>query len=242
MNGHIRLHRSITEWEWYKNINTKVVFLHCLLKANWKDGRFEGKEVPRGSFVTSLKHLSLELGLSQQAIRTALDHLIETGEINKQTTNRFSLISVVNYDIYQIEQQTDNKQITNEQQTNNNNRRKKEYIFIDSKESICQKQVSDDFRRAVTAWNELDNMGIKPVSRVSMDSKRGKMLNARIKEYGIDEVLKAIKKVGESDYLRGMVKPVSWFNFDWFVKPNNFPKVLEGNYDITVNNDDLEDW
>ena len=54
------------------------------------------------------------------------------------------------------------------------------------------------------------------------------MLKARLKEYGEDDVLKAIGMVKESDFL--ISKGCEWFNFDWFVRPNNFPKVLEGNY------------
>lgn len=98
------------EWEWYGNINTKILFIHCLLKANWKSGKFEGTTVPRGSFVTSIKQLSLELGLTNDEIRTALKHLIKTGEVTKQTTNKYTVITVSNYHLYQ----TEPKQIPNE--------------------------------------------------------------------------------------------------------------------------------
>ena len=53
MGGHIKIDRRILEWEWYSDINTCRLFIHLLLKANWKDGRFQGTEVPRGSLVTS---------------------------------------------------------------------------------------------------------------------------------------------------------------------------------------------
>ena len=101
MSGYIKIDRKITEWEWYKNLNTKVVFFHCLLKANWKDGKFEGKIIKRGSFVTSIKKLSLELCLTEDEVRTAIKHLISTGEITKQTTNKYSVITVSNYELYQ---------------------------------------------------------------------------------------------------------------------------------------------
>ena len=55
------------------------------------------------------------------------------------------------------------------------------------------------------------------------------MLRARVNEYGVDAVLQAIEKVRQSDFLKGGKDFV--ITFDWFVKPNNFPKVLEGNYD-----------
>ena len=41
--------------------------------------------------------------------------------------------------------------------------------------------------------------------------------------------MQAIDNIKNSDYLQGKVN--DWkITFDWFVKPNNFPKVLEGNY------------
>ena len=109
----IKLYRSMLEWEWYKNINTKIVFLHCLLKANWKDGKFEGTTVPRGSFITSIKQLSADLQLTEDEVKTALKHLLKTGELTKQTTNKYTVITVVCYDFYQ----NDAKQIPNENQT-----------------------------------------------------------------------------------------------------------------------------
>ena len=47
MDGHIKLFRKFLEWGWYQDINTKVLFIHMLLKANWKDGKFMGTTVPR---------------------------------------------------------------------------------------------------------------------------------------------------------------------------------------------------
>lgn len=106
--------------------------------------------------------------------------------------------------------------------------KEEEYILLDSKESNCR----TDVRRCVEAWNSLAEYGIKPVSKIRSDSKRGEMLNARIKQYGVDDVLRAIEKIKDSSFLQGKTKTdVRWFDFEWFVRPNNFPKVLEGKYD-----------
>lgn len=101
MNGYITLEKKITEWEWYKDTNTKSVFLHLLLKANWKDTKWRGIDIKRGQVVTSIATLSGELNISEKAVRTALEHLSKTGEIGKQTTSKYSVISVLNYDKYQ---------------------------------------------------------------------------------------------------------------------------------------------
>lgn len=102
MDGnYIKISRSILEWEWYGNINTCRLFLHMLLKANWKDGRFEGKDIPRGSFVSSYPRLADECGLTVNEVRTALKHLISTGEITVKAHAKYSVFTVVKYNDYQ---------------------------------------------------------------------------------------------------------------------------------------------
>lgn len=100
-NGYIKIHRKFLDWEWYADINTKVVFLHCLLMANWKDGRFMGYEIPRGSFATSYANLAEQTGLTKKQIRTALEHLKRTQEVALKRTPKFSIITVINYCKYQ---------------------------------------------------------------------------------------------------------------------------------------------
>jgi predicted phage replisome organizer len=87
---------------------------------------------------------------------------------------------------------------------------------------------STDVQRVVTAWNAID--GLPKITRLDPDSNRGKMLGARIKAYGIDKVLGAIESIPHSSFLMGKTKKQFRLTFDWFVKPNNFPKVLDGNY------------
>ena len=101
--------------------------------------------------------------------------------------------------------------------------------YIVSKDTIRQ----TDVQRCVEAWNSLSDCGIKPISKMTNTSKRYQSLVARIKEYGVDDVLIAIDKIRYSKFLQGRSgsKRVWIVTFDWFVLPNNFPKVLEGNYD-----------
>ena len=87
---------------------------------------------------------------------------------------------------------------------------------------------STDVQRILDAWNAIEE--IPKVQKLSPDSKRGKSLGARIKEYGVDKILEAIAEIPESSFLMGKAKKQFKITFDWFVLPNNFPKVLEGNY------------
>lgn len=116
--GHIKLDRKILEWEWYSDLNTCRLFIHLLLKANWKDGRFQGQDIPRGSFVTSYNTLADETGLSVRNVRTALEHLKSTGEVKITRHSKYSVISIKNYCLYQSnDTQTDNQLTVNRQST-----------------------------------------------------------------------------------------------------------------------------
>lgn len=101
MCGWIKLHRSLLDWEWYGDINTKVVFIHLLLIANHKDNKWRGIEIKRGQRLTSISGLAKETGLSVKNIRTAIKHLKKTNEVASHSTAQHTVFTVVNYDLYQ---------------------------------------------------------------------------------------------------------------------------------------------
>lgn len=132
----ISIHRKFKDWQWYKNVNVKTLFLHLLLKANFKNNYWKDMEIKRGQILTSIEHLSQETGLTVQQTRTAINKLKLTGEITIETTSKYSLITIEKYNLYQnnnkyttnkstnnitINQQTNNKQVTTNNKDNNNN-------------------------------------------------------------------------------------------------------------------------
>ena len=99
--GYIKLFRSLLKWEWYDDINATRLFIHLLLTVNHKDEKWHGFVVERGSRITSYGKLAKETGLSVKQIRTSLSKLIGTGEVASKTSNKFSIISISNYDLFQ---------------------------------------------------------------------------------------------------------------------------------------------
>lgn len=115
---YIKLNRKIMEWEWYGNINTCRIFIHMLLRANWKDGRFEGKVIPRGSFVSSLPKLADETALTIREVRTAISHLKSTGEVTCKTYPKYTVFTVKNYCEYQQSDMQNDSQTTDNRHSN----------------------------------------------------------------------------------------------------------------------------
>ena len=99
--GFIVLQRKILSWDWYKDSNTKAVFLHLLLTANYEPGEWRGVKIKVGQRITSISKLSNELDLSLKEIRTALKHLQKTGEVACESTSQYTVITIKNYERYQ---------------------------------------------------------------------------------------------------------------------------------------------
>lgn len=88
-----------------------------------------------------------------------------------------------------------------------------------------------DVQRVAEHWNQLAAYGVKPVISINHGTKRFDMLRARVCSYGIDKILEAIENIKKSSVLCGSVQKGWFITFDWFVRPDNFIKVLEGNYE-----------
>lgn len=115
MNGYIKLHRKLIEWGWYSDANTKALFLHLLLTANYRPREYRGVQLNPGDTVVGFKALSEQLGMTVQEVRTAMKHLESTGEITRKSTNKFSVVSIAKWESYQL----DDADLTNKQQTTN---------------------------------------------------------------------------------------------------------------------------
>ena len=148
--GWIKIHRQLTEWEWYDDLNTFKVFIHCLLRANHKEKTWQGKTIKVGSFITSYSNLASECKISVQQLRTSLDKLKITKSVTIKATNKFTIVTICKYASYQVldaektkqvtskatnQQQTNNKQVTtnknDKNEKNKKNKQKKENDFVD---------------------------------------------------------------------------------------------------------------
>lgn len=248
--GYICLYRQITEWEWYQNPNTFRVFLHCLLKANFTDGRFEGREIKRGQFVTSLDHLSKDTKLSVKEIRTALDHLQRTGELASESCNRYRVITIVKYDEYQMEGKQNGKQTASEgqaegkqgaskgQQYKNDNNNKN--IDDDDSTNILSLSASE-IAESIRRDQEIEDAAAEVGLTVSVSA----MIRARdlAERYGTVNLLDAIRKavdVPKWSYVEGILRNIPTEEEKKSVLARSFERMREsmrarGEWDDTYN-------
>lgn len=127
-NRWIKLHESLAEWEWFDHPYMLKLWIYLLIKANFSDVKWHGIVVPRGSLVTSIESLSSALKLTVKQVRLGLQKLESSGNVASKTTNKYRIISICNYDIYQCrddeegqaEGQTKGKQRANKGQQDKN--------------------------------------------------------------------------------------------------------------------------
>jgi len=154
MTGWIKIHRKFLDWEWFNKSEAVHLFMYLVLKANHKDGQWQGIDIKKGQFVTSFGKISSDTGISLQTIRTLLKKFEKTNEINIQTTNKFTILTICKYECYQQENEPTNTQLTNEQQTTNkqlttnkNDKNEKKFIiptFNDVLEYCMQNNLDVD--------------------------------------------------------------------------------------------------
>ncbi len=169
MEGWIKLHRKMVDWEWYNDTNVKIIFLHLLLTVNHKEQKWRGQTVLRGQKLTSIEHLADDVGLTIQQTRTALKKLKSTNEITIKTTNKNTLITIEKFNDYQVDIKENNKQnnkqsnnpLTNNQQTNNKQittNKNEKNIKNDKNITIIDDSCVDGLKEVIDFYN--NNIGL----------------------------------------------------------------------------------
>lgn len=152
VGGYIKLHRQLLDWEWWDDSKMVQIWVYFLLRANYQDSVWHGITIPSGSFIASLDMISKDTHLSVREVRTCLNKLKTTGEVTIKTTNRYSIITICKYDIYQFvnddsdkpndtlpdKQETSKRQTRDKQATTDNNNKE----YKETKEEIIKENTN----------------------------------------------------------------------------------------------------
>lgn len=119
-SGYVAIYRNIINFDWYQDSNTFRVYLHCILSANYTNKKWQGIEIQRGSFITSCNKIAQQLNLTEKQVRTSLMKLKRTNNLTCKATNKYTVITVHNYDLYQYSGEQIVRQASYKGQTNEN--------------------------------------------------------------------------------------------------------------------------
>jgi len=104
----------------------------------------------------------------------------------------------------------------------------KEYIHVKNEFSQSCEKIKNQW---IKIAYEFDLSG----KQLKITNNRKRAINNLLKEYSLEEMLKAMRKIRTSNFLQGNNKTGWQISFDWFTNKSNFLKVLEGNYDDKEN-------
>jgi hypothetical protein len=136
--GYIKLWRVSLEKPIFQNPNLWQFATWCLMKATHKKiihmVGYQSVELNPGQFVYGRNKASKELRSTPRKMRTCVSTLKKLDFLTIKTTNKFSVITVVNWDIYQPDEEkttnkVTNKRPTNDQQTTTNKNNKNKRIM-----------------------------------------------------------------------------------------------------------------
>ena len=227
--GFIKLDRKILNWEWYKNKNTRLVFLHLLLTANYEPGEWRGIKYGVGECLTSLPKLATDCSLTIQQVRTSLSNMKLTGEITERIVGRCRVITINNWSLYQSDNRKNNRKVTDNQQDNqqesnretntslrNKEIKKKEYIYYDD----------PDLNKAFADYVSMRKQIKKPMSDRAIDLAKGKLdsLSNGDRDTAIAVLNQSIMNSWQGLFELKQDRTVS--------KPNKFSFGSERKYDI----------
>ena len=174
-NGWIKVHRKIKKWGWYSSPPTFNLFIHLLINANFEESEFMGHKIPAGSVVFGYSAWERKTGHSVNQLRTAVEHLISTSEITLKTTNKFSIISITNWQDYQENHTQNHKRGTNEAQTNHKQtttskeekKRRREELVNENK-----KKCSHETHEVIEEFSTLIDEAKHYASRIEPEKQR----------------------------------------------------------------------
>lgn len=106
--GWVQISRKLLEWQWHDEPNMVVVWIFMLLSANYETKKWHGITIQRGQFVSTISAICTQTGLSARNVRTCIQRLVDDGSIIVESTNKTTIFTIISYDDYQTDSQSEN--------------------------------------------------------------------------------------------------------------------------------------
>lgn len=195
MAGWIKLHRKLKNSLVFDNPDLLKVWIWCLLKATHDDYiqmiGLQEVELEKGQFIFGRKVAANELKMSESKTYRLIKKLENIQNLNIKTNNKFSVITIENWGLYQSddckgeqqsEQQMNNKRTTNEQQMNTN----KNIKNIKNNKNINNNIYSESLIKKIMSYPGKKTKDV-----------RDKKLPQLIKKYGEEQIIRCIERYSE---------------------------------------------
>ena len=203
MQGYIKLHRKLLENPIVSNTKYFAVWVILLMLAQHKDIEFlHGNQLiklKKGQLLTGRKQLAELSGVAEGTIETILNYLESQQQIQQQKTTKYRVLTILNWDKYQEDEQRFQQQNDNKMTHTIMSRMKKKDTKVSGSET--------------SFGNENINSLIKGIKKV---------LGFELADYDRN-LLSNIYKLCEKYDTKGKVKKDrEWLQDNWKVNANDF--------------------
>ena len=221
MAGFIKLERCLLSKSIFNNEKLLKVWIWCLLKATYKEyteiiGRQEVVIQP-GQFTTGRFKAGEELNMNSSTAWSYLKLLQKNQSIDIKSNNKFSVVTIVNWALYQLDKnnsdnKSDNKKTTDEQQMNTNKNIKNDKNVKKSISSCRTNKFADDAIELILAC-ELYNFVLannpKAVKPNLQTWAKEFDLTMRIDKRSIEDVRKIMEWSQKDSFWQGNIQSPS---------------------------------
>lgn len=219
MAGFVKLSRDILDWEWYDDPNTFRVFFHLMLNANYEDKKYHGVDIKRGSMVTVRTQLAADLGMSERNIRTALKHLKSTNEVTIKTTNKFSIITICNFERWQGMVSKSDQQLTDDRPASD------QQVTTPKEIEEIKKEIREEYTTLLSSAKS-EFLRVKDDMQKEIDELRTELEKARKERKQrakpIPRTLGGFARAAFEEFYKGL----KGIDYEWSAKDANNMKLL----------------
>ena len=194
-----------------------------------------------GQLVFGRIKFAQQIGVSEHTLRMALKSLETLQQITIKSESKFSVITVVNWSKYQTDSPANHQQTTSKPPASHHNKevleiqeedqkllRKPAKADLDGSSAKGSKSKPVPYGEIFDAYSRILHSLPQPMLR---DDARKNAIRLRWQMderfQNIDFWIKYFEYIKGCQFLMGMKGAC----FDWFFKPANFKKVIDGNYD-----------
>lgn len=247
-NGWIKVHRKILDHWVSQEPELFAFWMRLLLEANHSDKKrmFNGSliEIRRGQTLFGLEAFEAKSGISKKKLRRYLDMLESEGMIGRQRTNKYSLISICNYDDYQLEGrqeagkgQSEGKPRASQGQhlENVKNGEEDKPPVVPQGDRVPFKEIFDLYHEMLPELPPAPNQTERRKKNISQRWRETVKVPSKdgFQEWPCNEISfweRFFSRVRNSPLLMGENDRGWQANLEWITKKENFYKIIEGNY------------
>lgn len=171
------------------------LLLVLLLEANWQDGTistdWEVIDIKRGEVPIGLEAMSDRLGCSFQTLRTILNRFKTNKLLTSRSTNRGTILNIVNYDGYtDYKNETNKQKKINQQITNNSKEVKTKEVPHPAESNLVTPSHQNPSDNALEAIRQINNV----LGRTGIPIKKHRVeISEQVARIGMVGILNAIK-------------------------------------------------